>query len=61
MFLRSKHFRTEMLQVKSEQVLILRMPSSGMWRRVGLVGAYVSEECVTYIFRVEKSEIEEKR
>jgi hypothetical protein len=32
-----------------------RMPSSGMWRRVNLVGTDVSEERIACIFRVEKS------
>jgi hypothetical protein len=30
------------------------MPSSGMWRRVGLVRTDVSEERVASIFKVEK-------
>jgi hypothetical protein len=35
-------------------VIISRMPSSGMWRRVGLVETDVSEELVTSIFGVEE-------
>jgi hypothetical protein len=35
------------------------MPSSGMWRRVDLVWTDVSVECITSIFRVEKSANEE--
>jgi hypothetical protein len=31
------------------------MPSSGMWRRVGLVWTDVSEEGIASILRVEKS------
>jgi hypothetical protein len=35
------------------------MPSSGMWRRVGLVRQDVSEECIASIFKVERiSEVE---
>jgi hypothetical protein len=36
-----------------------RMPSSGMWCRIDLVWTDVSEERMTYIFRVEKSASEE--
>jgi hypothetical protein len=35
-----------------------RIPSSGMWCRVDLVWTDVSEESITSIFRVEKSESE---
>jgi hypothetical protein len=34
---------------------IMKKPSSGMWRRMGLVRTDVSEECVASIFRAEKS------
>jgi hypothetical protein len=34
--------------------LIWKMPSSGMWRRVGLVWTDDSEECIASIFSVEK-------
>jgi hypothetical protein len=35
------------------------MHSSGMWRRVDLVGTDVSEERIASIFKVEKSASEE--
>jgi hypothetical protein len=35
-------------------IIIIRMPSSGMWRPVDLVGTDVSEERIASIFRVEK-------
>jgi hypothetical protein len=36
------------------QITIWRMPSSGLWRRVDLVGTEVSEACVASIFRLER-------
>jgi hypothetical protein len=35
------------------KITILRMPSSGLWRRVGIVRTDVSEESVASMFRVE--------
>jgi hypothetical protein len=39
--------------------LIRRMPCSGMWHRVDIVGTEVSEEHIASIFRAEKSASEE--
>jgi hypothetical protein len=39
--------------------LLWRRPSSGMWRRVDLVWTDVSEERIAYIFRAQKSASEE--
>jgi hypothetical protein len=40
---------------RTEENRALRMPSSGIWRRVDLVWTDVSEEQIASIFRVEKS------
>jgi hypothetical protein len=45
--------------LKKKLIHSWRMSPSGMWRRVDIVWTYISEECITSIFRVEKSASEE--
>jgi hypothetical protein len=52
---RGKPRKTRISRKKTEDLNLRRMPSSGMWRGIGLVRTDVSEEGVTSIFKVEKS------